>query len=324
MAEDGKTRATAWLEAWDGQGLHRTATAGDEAGADWLMREAESARRRRPPSKNSRSTGSIRSRRCLEIGGRGGSPACRCSMRRRPTPPGSPAGSGRSAATPRSPSPSCRRAVVYSGEFRTLRRGKGHDGARGPLPPASGPGLGLLNAEQFREPYGAPAIHVASEARERVLAAAAGGASARLVAHSRRTPARGRNVVATLPGRDPSPAAGRGHDAAQLVVAIDRRARRRARLLARNPARAPRRAARLRRRLHRQQRPRARPSRARRFHRPPPRLGPPVRRRRCALGALRRQYRRRRRRAVGPGLERGPRRPRRRRRWPAPAGRPRR
>ncbi len=33
-------RAAAWLQAWDGQGTHRTATAGDEAGADWLAAEA--------------------------------------------------------------------------------------------------------------------------------------------------------------------------------------------------------------------------------------------------------------------------------------------
>ena len=33
-------RAAAWLSAWDSQGIHRTATAGDEAGAAWLANEA--------------------------------------------------------------------------------------------------------------------------------------------------------------------------------------------------------------------------------------------------------------------------------------------
>ncbi len=61
--------------------------------------------------------------------------------------------------------------------------------------------MGLLNAESFRTPYGAPAIHVASEAREAVLAAVGQGAPARLVAESRRTRARAVNVVATLPDR---------------------------------------------------------------------------------------------------------------------------
>jgi hypothetical protein len=37
---DATTRAIAWLTAWDAQGLHRTATAGDQAGADWLIGEA--------------------------------------------------------------------------------------------------------------------------------------------------------------------------------------------------------------------------------------------------------------------------------------------
>jgi hypothetical protein len=63
------------------------------------------------------------------------------------------------------------------------------------------PGLGLLNAEQFRHPYGAPAIQLASEARDAVLAAVARQAPARLVAASGRTLARARNVVVTLPGR---------------------------------------------------------------------------------------------------------------------------
>jgi hypothetical protein len=39
MSNDGTTRAIAWLTAWDSQGIHRTATAGDEAGAEWLIHE---------------------------------------------------------------------------------------------------------------------------------------------------------------------------------------------------------------------------------------------------------------------------------------------
>src|SRR5690242_21749009 len=33
-------RAAMWLQAWDSQGTHRTATDGDTAGAEWLAREA--------------------------------------------------------------------------------------------------------------------------------------------------------------------------------------------------------------------------------------------------------------------------------------------
>ena len=36
---EGKARAIAWLTAWDSQGIHRAATAGDAAGAEWLTRE---------------------------------------------------------------------------------------------------------------------------------------------------------------------------------------------------------------------------------------------------------------------------------------------
>src|SRR5215208_6984259 len=37
---DGRARTASWLEAWDAQGLHRTATEGDDAGAAWLAGEA--------------------------------------------------------------------------------------------------------------------------------------------------------------------------------------------------------------------------------------------------------------------------------------------
>ena len=33
---EAETRAAAWLEAWDAQGIHRTGTAGDLAGAELL------------------------------------------------------------------------------------------------------------------------------------------------------------------------------------------------------------------------------------------------------------------------------------------------
>jgi len=39
MTDDGTARAIAWLSTWDSHGVHRTATAGDEAGADWLTAE---------------------------------------------------------------------------------------------------------------------------------------------------------------------------------------------------------------------------------------------------------------------------------------------
>src|SRR5437763_4483204 len=39
-SDEAQARAARWLEAWDGQGPHRTGTIGGRAGAAWLAREA--------------------------------------------------------------------------------------------------------------------------------------------------------------------------------------------------------------------------------------------------------------------------------------------
>src|SRR3954466_15328743 len=39
-ASQSQARASGWLAAWDGQGIHRTASVGGRAGAAWLTREA--------------------------------------------------------------------------------------------------------------------------------------------------------------------------------------------------------------------------------------------------------------------------------------------
>ena len=66
------------------------------------------------------------------------------------------------------------------------------------------PGMGLLNAERFRHPYGAPTIHVSSDASDVVLADATRAAPARVVAESRYIPAAARNVVVAIRGSRPS------------------------------------------------------------------------------------------------------------------------
>jgi len=196
LSDDATMRATAWLRAWDSQGIHRTATAGDEAGADW------------------------------EAAGLGAVPAVETFTLDRLDPidaylefdgvriPGvpvfdspstesdgvagilGPVGAETSIAvaelSPRS---------IYSPDYEELRRNTAH---RGLVIVCKGTnaGLGLLNAERFRHPSGAPAIHVSSEARDTVLSAAARRASARLVAASRRTRALARNVVLRIDGQD--------------------------------------------------------------------------------------------------------------------------
>jgi hypothetical protein len=191
-------RAAGWLSAWDGQGWHRTATAGDEAGAGWLMGEV-AALGGAPLAETFAIDRLDPIAAYLELDGEripaipvfdapatGGDGICGALG-----PLGSDAALGVAELSPR---------AVYAPEYEKLRRGAAHDGLV-ILCTGAQPGMGLLNAERFREPYGAPAIHLAGTARERVLAAAARGTAARLVAHSTRTPAQARNLVVTLRGR---------------------------------------------------------------------------------------------------------------------------
>jgi hypothetical protein len=195
--DDGKTRAVAWLTAWDSQGAHRTATTGDEAGAIWLAHEAADlgvevaaevfALNRLDPVA------------CyLELDGERISavPAFDAPATNADGVTGTLSLSDHDEAilvaklAPKS---------VYTGEYDRLRRDTAHramvivcTGAR--------PGMGMLNAERFRNPYGAPTVHVSSEASEIVLAGAARAASARVVAESRHVPAAARNVVVAIRG----------------------------------------------------------------------------------------------------------------------------
>ncbi|HEX3537370.1 MAG TPA: hypothetical protein VHU15_11445, partial [Stellaceae bacterium] len=88
---------------------------------------------------------------------------------------------------------------VYTGEYEKLCRNAAH---RALVIVCTGEraGMGLLNAERFRDPHGAPTIHVSSEASETVLTGAARAASARVVAENRYVPAAARNVVAAIGG----------------------------------------------------------------------------------------------------------------------------
>ena len=197
LFREAEQRAARWLAAWDGHGLHRTATAGDDAGAAWLTAEArtlgasvsieEFTLDRLDPITA-----------FLEIGGErieavpvfDAPPTDSAGVIGRLGPAD---GEGDIAVAELSA------RAVYTGEFKRLRRTGTHNGL---VVVCSGeaPGLGLINAEDFRHPYGAPAIHVSSEARDVVFAAAAQHAPARLVAQSRRVPAIGRNLVVELPG----------------------------------------------------------------------------------------------------------------------------
>jgi hypothetical protein len=175
-----------WLRAWDSQGHHRTGTAGDHAGADWLTAEAQmlgALTAQETFALDRLDPGDV----YLEVDGA-----------RIPGVPvfDAPATSGITgvlgteivvaALWP---------GAVYTGEYRRIRENTSRAGL---VIQCSGAhlGMGLLNAEQFPTPYGAPAIHVD--------AAIPIGRTARLVSNSVRTRTDARNVVVTLRGSHPS------------------------------------------------------------------------------------------------------------------------
>jgi hypothetical protein len=199
LSDNATTRAIAWLTAWDSQGIHRTGTAGDEAGADWLFREAAGlgvppvvekfALDRLDPSDVYLEFGSTRipGVPVFDAPATGGDGVVGTLGPIEAEP-----GIAAAELSPRS---------VYTPDYEKLRRRAGHHGLVIVCKGAHS-GLGLLNAERFRDPYGAPAIHVSSEARNAVFAAAARRASARLVSTSSRTPANACNVVVKISGQD--------------------------------------------------------------------------------------------------------------------------
>jgi hypothetical protein len=193
MMTEAETRAADWLQAWDAQGTHRTGTACDQAGAEWLAGEAAAfgaeVRIEEFPFERLDPVEAY-----LDICGERieGAPVFDAP------PTGADGVEGRlgeeiavAELSPRS---------VYSGEFERLRGAPGHR-ALVVVCAGEAPGLALINAEQFGRPYGMPAIHVSSEAREQVLAYR--GQPARLVADSRRTKTPAVNTVVTLNGSDP-------------------------------------------------------------------------------------------------------------------------
>lgn len=201
MPTEAELRAAAWLQAWDASGTHRTGTVGDAAGAAWLAQAATSlgaavaveefALDRIDPIAA-----------YLEVGGTrfDGVPMFDAPATGADGVTGA-LGTVDSDATIAVAELSPQ--AVYTGEYRALGDAASHAGLAIVCQGAQ-PGLALLNAEEFRHPYGPPAIQLPSEAREQLLTAIASGATARLVGRYERTPARATNVVVTIGGRDPS------------------------------------------------------------------------------------------------------------------------
>ena len=195
--EEAKARAVTWITAWDSQGPHRTGTAGDEAGARWLAHEAATL--------GVEVTSEVFKLNRLEP------VACYLELDGEHIP-GVPAfdapGTGADGVTGTLSSSSHDATIlvarlsprsVYDGEYERLRR----DGAHRALVIVSAgahSGVGLLNAEHFRQPHGTPTMHVSSDASEVVLAGTARAVSTRVVAENRYILASARNVVVTIRG----------------------------------------------------------------------------------------------------------------------------
>jgi hypothetical protein len=196
--EEAQARAARWLADWDSQGIHRTGTIGGRASAAWLAREA--AALGADTSVEEFPLDRLDPVECfLELGGRRieavpvfDAPATDAEgIVGRLGQVGSEAEIGVAELSPRS---------VYTGRFERIRRQTRHR-TLVVLCAGERPGMGLLNADQFRQPYGAPALHLSSIDRPALEEAIAQGASARLVSISRRTPAHAFNVVVALAGR---------------------------------------------------------------------------------------------------------------------------
>ncbi len=188
-----RSRAESWLIAWDSQGIHRTGTQGDHAGADWLA---------------------------AEVAALGATPVIEpfAFDRLDPVEAWVEVDGTRIEAIPVFDAPGCDTLTaplgldgieiatlspqaVYTETYRAMRQSARHR-ALVIVCQGANPGLGLLNAEQFRTPYGAPALHVSTEFGALLQAAEQRGAHARFVSRVRRTPSEARNVVVTIPGRD--------------------------------------------------------------------------------------------------------------------------
>ena len=193
--------AAAWLAAWDGQGIHRTATEGDERGAVWLAAVARAlgakveidsfALARIDPIAS-----------FVEVDGE--TYHGEMLFDAPDTPPvgvsalaSADGGQGLISLNAYSP------RAVYAPDFVAARRASTAQAAV-IVTTGEAPGLALLNAEAFNTPFGPPTVQVPSEAHAALYAAAKRGAAFRVVVQSRRTKAEAKNIVVTIPGRDRS------------------------------------------------------------------------------------------------------------------------
>ena len=190
------------IEGWDSNPEHRTGTAGDLATAEWLADAVRAAgseptldlfpfRRRVLHECAVQAEGRRAEGVPLFDGGLTDEAGITCPLTRLD-------GEGRGiAVTISSPGGT-------STALSVARRGTFSAVIAVSAPPEGVPGLTLLNAPQYGQPYGPPVLQVATHDGEWLGAAAAAGSSARLVAHAAIEDTEACNVLTRIPGRDPA------------------------------------------------------------------------------------------------------------------------
>ena len=205
-AEATEQRIAAWMEAFDGQGNHRTATAGDEASATWLVREArtfnvEASLERFALDRVDPQTAyvTVNDRRIEGLPLFDAAFTGPDGVTGKLGPLGSDAEIGLAESEPYALSTP---GLELSKQVAEARR-SAHK-AVVVLTRGIRPGLFLLNANSFTKPSGPPLLQISSAESEFLKQMAAAGATTKLVAHVTRTPAQAANVTAKIAGRDPS------------------------------------------------------------------------------------------------------------------------
>lgn len=199
--DDAAKRYALLFEEYDGQGIHRTATAGDEKSARWLA--AQVKRYGVEPRLESFTLNRIDPQRCeVRIGGKrieglpifdatfGAAGGEANGIRGRLGPLGSDAEIGLVELPP---------SAEYGPGYEKMRRESRHralvfitKGAR--------PGLSPINAPKFTEPYGPPVLQVGSEHSEGLKREAQQNSEAIVVIRLKRARARALNVTTTIEG----------------------------------------------------------------------------------------------------------------------------
>ena len=190
------------IEAWDANPEHRTGTAGDLATAEWLADTIRAAgaeptldlfpfRRRALRECAVEAEGRRAEGVPLFDGGLTDEAGITCPLTRLD-------GTGRGIAVTTS-SPGGTLTALSAARRDTFRAV-----VVGSAPPEGVPGLTLLNAPQYAQPYGPPVLQVSTQEIEWLDAAADAGSPARLVAHATIEDTEACNVITRIPGRDTS------------------------------------------------------------------------------------------------------------------------